>query len=102
MICFKESDINETEKKYIPEVLVRVPKPSMALENGLLFRLERVGVIGPKAESLALAMLVVLPDMFQLLSGFNTADGVDAITARRYSSASELCGTSWAGRLLLA
>ena len=76
--------------KDLPDVLVRVPNPSMALEKGLLFRRERVGVIGPKAESLALAMLVVLPDMFQLLSGFSTADGVEAITARRYSSASEL------------
>ena len=80
-------------RAYIPEDLVRVPKPSMALEKGLLFLLLRVGVV-MASPSPRLFTLFVLPPTPQLLSGLRTALGVALITAAKYCSASRLAGTS--------
>ena len=77
----------------IPEDLVSVPNPSIALENGLLFRLLRVGVVMANP-SPKLFTLLVLPPTPQLLSGRRTALGVALMTAARYRSASRLAGTS--------
>ena len=66
--------------KYVPDDRVSVPKPSMALEKGLLFLLLLVGVV--------MLTLVVLPARCLV-----TACGVAAITAARNCSASRLEGT---------
>jgi len=57
-----------------PDDLVRVPKPSIALENGLLFLLLRVGVVmDPRPPSAKLLTLVVLPLILHPISGFKVA-----------------------------
>ena len=96
----KYQNIIPTLAQTVPEDLVRVPKPSIALEKGLLFLLLNVGVVmAPSPPSLRLLTLVLLPAMFQVLSGLVTAWGVADITAARNCSASILDGTScdWPG-----
>ena len=68
----------------LPEDRVRVPNPSMALENGLLFLLLRVGVVRePRPASARLLTLVVLPLMFQPASGLTEDSGEAAMMAPR-------------------
>ena len=66
----------------LPDDLVRVPNPSIALEKGLLFLLLRVGVVrDPRGPSARLLTLVVLPRMFQPDSGLSEDWGEAAIIA---------------------
>ena len=80
----------------LPEDLVSVLKPSMALEKGLLFLLLKVGVVmDPRPPSARLLTLVVLPRRFQPASGLNeVVCGEAAMMAPRYCSASKLEVTS--------
>ena len=54
-----------TSYDFLPDDLVSVPNPSIALLKGLLFLLLRVGVVSdPKPPSARLLTLVLLPLMF--------------------------------------
>ena len=74
----------------------------MALENGLLFLLERVGVLmEPRPPSARLLTLETLPLMLQPASGLRVAWGEAAMMAARYCSASMVVGRSLAWPVLL-